>query len=859
MAVTPTSHSAGAYHSGFATTVADTTTSAVGAGRKIIAVVSWYGTAASVTLSGGGLTWTPRVQSGGTTRKAAIITADALTGLASGTTITATFSATTEAKSLRIFSCDGLMPEGIGYDTGIAGADGTATSWSNTITTANADDVVFGFTWADFYTSGITPTSPATEVAEWTDTDGGSREFVYYETNSTGSMTIGGTFSGSRNNVSAAIALKKAMPWVNRVTIALPRNGTTSHTADPSSGSVVAGKTFTPTAGNLLVALCYGAVTSGSTTGVPANPPTGWTKPTNGEAVNNGGLYVWYKTAAGSDTAVLNHNGSDYPVVVEFFEFPAGSTVDKVAQAISVAQGGGNNPALSGLSGSNLILRAVGKCETNTPTTDSASWASTTKLVDTAVFKPGTDGYHYSLAYQDGFSGSSASTVAATLTGGSSTTTERLTIAVTAATAAAGDNSGTLSATTPKVTASISGTQVNAGTLSASTPRTTSSVPGTQTNSAALAAQTILPTGSVAGSQTNSGSLADTTPVLTGSMSGTQANPGATSASAPLLASSVTATQVNAATLSGTVPLVVGSMNEAVANNGIVAGTLPTLSGSLTGMTVNSGSLSAALPSITGAASGTQTNAATLAASTRPLTGSITGAQLNSGSLAATLRSPPVTASITGNSINPATLAPQLPLLTTTLTASQVNSGSLTVALPVLRGYLTEVGAANSGTLVASTPLLTTALTASQTVTASLSATLRPLTGAVSGTVINPGAVSPSLPVLTATVSGQQSNPATLIATLPLLTGLIIEPDVNRGELDGELPLLTGSIIQQVTNLGTLDATLPLLTATFGTYTPARYPRATIVSVSGRAGIRRSYAQARIVSVPGRARIGGLP
>ena len=51
--------------------------------------------------------------------------------------------------------------------------------------------------------------------------------------------------------------------WVNRAVFQAPRNGTTSHTIDPSSTvGLVVGAAFTPTAGRLLVVVVEGAVTS---------------------------------------------------------------------------------------------------------------------------------------------------------------------------------------------------------------------------------------------------------------------------------------------------------------------------------------------------------------------------------------------------------------------------------------------------------------------------------------------------------------------------------------------------------------------------------------------------------------------
>ena len=93
--------------------------------------------------------------------------------------------------------------------------------------------------------------------------------------------------------------------WVNRSLTQAPRNGTTSHTVS-----------FTPaTAGNLLVCVVEGAVTS--------TTPTGWTLPTGGSAINNTGLYVWYKTATAAEASLTTtHNGSNYPAGFVIYDSP---------------------------------------------------------------------------------------------------------------------------------------------------------------------------------------------------------------------------------------------------------------------------------------------------------------------------------------------------------------------------------------------------------------------------------------------------------------------------------------------------------------------------------------------------------
>lgn len=218
--------------------------------------------------------------------------------------------------------------------------------------------------------------------------------------------------------------------WLNHAAIAAPSNGTASHTVTPSSGTVVVGSLFTPAAGNLLVCVVEGAVTTFGTAAGTA--PTGWTLPSGGFAVNNTGLYVFTKTADGSDTLVANHNGSNYPIICDFYEYAAGSTFSGAISATGVIASGGANPVLTGLTGTNHIYYLFG--QDNTSTTVSSvpvTWSSGTKVLDSATPQVTTDGYVFSTALAADSTATSSPANTAThgqSVGGAST--ERLTYAV---------------------------------------------------------------------------------------------------------------------------------------------------------------------------------------------------------------------------------------------------------------------------------------------------------------------------------------------------------------------------------------------------------------------------------------------
>lgn len=189
--------------------------------------------------------------------------------------------------------------------------------------------------------------------------------------------------------------------WVNRAVFQAPRNGSASHTIDPSSTTgLVSGAAFTPTAGRLLVVVVEGAVTSST--------PSGWTLPSGGSAISESGLYVWYRTAAGGDTFTTTHNAPNYPVVFAVYEFPAGSTFVKSVAATSVSNTAAN-PNLTGLSGTNVIFGVKGTVMASPWTYGGAVWSSGyVEDYDDFVPYSGTDGYWLTIAAQEGITTSSA-------------------------------------------------------------------------------------------------------------------------------------------------------------------------------------------------------------------------------------------------------------------------------------------------------------------------------------------------------------------------------------------------------------------------------------------------------------------
>lgn len=225
----------------------------------------------------------------------------------------------------------------------------------------------------------------------------------------------------SRQFKDVPVVIPPATSFLSHVTVAAAANGTADHTIDPATtGTVVAGSAFTPTAGRLLVACVDGAVTS--------TTPSGWSIVAGGSSVGNTGLYVWYRTAAGGDTFTTTHNASNYAVAFDIYEFPATWSFHSSETAGAVANGAAS-PTLTGLTGTTWVAGVVGQANGGGGT-QSFTWDAGVEAADTSSPAAGVDGYTYSLTYTEG---NTAASVAFAATGTSAGSQERLVFAVTVA------------------------------------------------------------------------------------------------------------------------------------------------------------------------------------------------------------------------------------------------------------------------------------------------------------------------------------------------------------------------------------------------------------------------------------------
>jgi hypothetical protein len=179
-------------------TLALTTSAPAAAGTWIFGVVaSFGGTVSSVAdNSGSPLTWTvvsPQASNG---VNCALVKAWAPAGLASGTTVTVTFSAATIERRFGLSSFTGGAAGSVTEDADAS--TGSTTAWSGTTTAATADALVVSAIGMN------TNTSTVVDANSVEDLDfqivGNSTAALYHRiVTGTGAATVGGTWAGAAN------------------------------------------------------------------------------------------------------------------------------------------------------------------------------------------------------------------------------------------------------------------------------------------------------------------------------------------------------------------------------------------------------------------------------------------------------------------------------------------------------------------------------------------------------------------------------------------------------------------------------------------------------------------------------------
>jgi hypothetical protein len=191
------------YASPAASSVSLTTTATAAAGSKIIVFASCFdalGALADVGISAsaGGLTWGLDLMSANGDDWIFVWSADAPSGLPSGTVITMDFfngvSSPTNVNA-RVMAAVSFVGLASGLATLASSSAVGTTSWSGgSITTVVADSLLIGFGMVDGAQTAFTPAAGYTEIHDWIGaTDNESWESIYRIASATGTYTAGGS------------------------------------------------------------------------------------------------------------------------------------------------------------------------------------------------------------------------------------------------------------------------------------------------------------------------------------------------------------------------------------------------------------------------------------------------------------------------------------------------------------------------------------------------------------------------------------------------------------------------------------------------------------------------------------------
>jgi hypothetical protein len=189
------------------------TSGAAAAGSRVFVFVNWNNSTRTLTsVTGGGLTWTVDTQAKATNgnTRAAIASAPAPSGLPTNTQLKATFSGSVTHGLMSAASFTGVAAasplDGVANTT-----QGGVVGWTCSVTTANANDLVLGWSGIDANATG-TATAPNTELHDFGDVN-------YYQwamsvfriESSAGAKTVNGTWirnTGATSNLTLCAAYK---------------------------------------------------------------------------------------------------------------------------------------------------------------------------------------------------------------------------------------------------------------------------------------------------------------------------------------------------------------------------------------------------------------------------------------------------------------------------------------------------------------------------------------------------------------------------------------------------------------------------------------------------------------------------
>jgi hypothetical protein len=200
------------------TTVVLTTTAAVASNGFITCFVTWYdGVGGAMTLSqvtGGGLIWAIAFQfKAASGANVALAYAQAPSGLAITTAITATYSASVPAgRSITAASWTGVKTTAPVDGTPPAGTTGSAVqAWATGAMLVQAGSLALGMSMQITTNLSSTPTAPSLELFDFTSGVGGfSSTGAYRIETSVGTVTVAGAWSANASSATIGVAFLAA-------------------------------------------------------------------------------------------------------------------------------------------------------------------------------------------------------------------------------------------------------------------------------------------------------------------------------------------------------------------------------------------------------------------------------------------------------------------------------------------------------------------------------------------------------------------------------------------------------------------------------------------------------------------------
>jgi hypothetical protein len=186
-----------------------TTGATVTAGHHLILVAGRFNsTNSTMSVSGGGLTWTEDVTLVSGSYRISIFRAPAPSGLASGTTLTVTHTGGGTADCIiAAHSYSGIDTAGTVIATG-SHADSATTAWGSGAVASTSGNALIGGSFSDGAAVSSTPTSPGVE--RYDINIGAQSECLELvdKVSVAGSDSIDGTWNASTTSISAAVCYK---------------------------------------------------------------------------------------------------------------------------------------------------------------------------------------------------------------------------------------------------------------------------------------------------------------------------------------------------------------------------------------------------------------------------------------------------------------------------------------------------------------------------------------------------------------------------------------------------------------------------------------------------------------------------